>query len=49
MFILLLYKSIDIDVNGIFNSSDEVVSYNDTLDFNTSFRLLVLILGPNST
>lgn len=37
MSILLFYESIDIDVNGILNSSDEVASYNDTLDFDTSF------------
>lgn len=37
MSILLFYESIDIDVDGILNSRDEVISYNDTLDFNTSF------------
>lgn len=37
MSILLFYESIDIDINGMLNSSDEVASYNDTLDFDTSF------------
>lgn len=37
MSILLFYESIDIDVNGMLNSSDEVASYNDTLDFDASF------------
>lgn len=39
MSILLFYECIDIDVNGILNSSDEVVSYNDTLDYNISFSV----------